>query len=570
MLLAGLWQSTGCTFGELPPEERPILGDGSSSLTGGPEPSLLPALAETADRTIPPVSGGTLEANDDYIVAGDPTRDVVWIIRHEDHALRSSGRVDLPMGAEPGRLLLRGDRALVVLRGAGTVADIDLANAMVLSQTEVCEAPRGIDARRVGFVVACVDGSLVFLDDALRVTERRRLVPDLRDVVVEYDRPDHETLWVSTYRKATVLEVREDETVVHEIEPLDAHLPRVAWRMRAREGGGVDVLHQQMSDANFTGAPLAYYGSARTLPPARIVRTALVHVRRDGSQNVTTADGVTLAVDFVRQGNDVSLAAAYVRSRDTDPAPGVYRMGPLTLRKTQGNVPTESVALLGDLVVSFSPRNGLLVTDFGEIPLANPVIDTGHDLFHATTPAEVTCASCHPAGRDDAYVWQFSGVERRTQPLTGGLLASGPYHWAGDLVDLEAVVFGTFDTRMDGPDVTPSQVAAMGAWLDGLPALRIPSDDLDAVARGELAYGVRGCADCHDATADPASTVLRSSFGNTIQAPPLFGVGLRAPYFVDGCAETLHEALGPAPCAAGHPVLTGDELDDMVTYLEQL
>jgi len=408
----------------------------------------------------------------------------------------------------------------------------------------------------------------VFLDEALRVTGTREVTPDLRDVVVEYDDTGAETTWVSTFREARIIELRGEETIEHELEPLPNHLPRVAWRMRHHEtDGGVDVLHEQMSETNFGGAPLAYYGSIATPPPMRIVRAALTHVRSGGAQDVTTVTGVPLAVDFVRRRDVVSFAAAYVRSRETDARPGVFQVTRSGTRNVQseGDAPVQSVALLGDLIVSFSARNGMLLTNSGPLRLAEPVIDTGHDLFHATTPAEVTCASCHPAGRDDAYVWTFNGEQRRTQPLTGGILASAPYHWAGELADLDEVVFGTFDTRMDGPDVTHSQVDALGAWLDALPTLRIPPDDLEAVARGQILYGVRGCADCHDLSADPEATVLRF-----VQAPPLFGVGVRAPYFREGCADSLRASISFGTCAVGHPILSGEELDDVVAFLEQL
>lgn len=528
---------------------------------------MLPSLAVRADRSIPPVSGGTLEANDDTIVAADPVRDVIWVVRRDEGTL-SESRIDLPAGSEPGRVLFADDDALVVLRGTGSVARVDLASATITAQSDVCEAPRGIDARREGFVVACVEGTLVFLDDALRVTGRREVVPDLRDVVIEYDEAGVETTWVSTFRAAEILELRGDLTTTHELEAIDDHLPRVAWRMRRHEtGGGVDVLHEQMSRADFAGAPLAYYGSALTLPPNRIVRSALTYIRPDGFQDVTTVPGVPLVVDFVRRGGLVSYAAAYVRSREEDAPPGVFQSTGLSSRNVQSylDAPIQSVAMSGEQIVSFSARNGVLLVEHGSLTLAPPVFDTGHDLFHATTPAEVTCASCHPGGRDDAYVWTFSGLERRTQPLTGGILASAPYHWEGDLAGLDEVVFGTFDTRMDGPDVTPSQVSALGAWLDTLPALRIPPSDFDAVARGRALYGEYGCAGCHDVSADPESTVLQ-----IVQAPPLFGVGVRGPYFSDGCADSLERAMGFGACVDGHPVFWDEDLSDMVAYLEQL
>lgn len=569
----------GCTFGELEPELRPITGAEQSETPFGSERSHLPLRAIRADRPPPPVSGGTLEANDEFVVAADPVRDTVWIVGREASTLALRGQVEFPAGAEPGRVLLPADdanEALVVLRGAGTVARIDLDEARTTSETEVCEAPRGIAARRDGFIVACVGGSLVYLDDELRVTERRSVSPDLRDVVVQYDSSDSEVVWVSSFRSARIFELRGTETVEHEILPSPSHVPRVAWRMRSHvsesgeDSGGVDVLHQQMSEANFTGVPLAYYGSPSTLPTGRIVQAAVAHIRTDGSQALNVIDGVPLAVDFVRRSGQVLLAAAFSRSRDSDAYPGVYAAStnPMTtgiLAQNRADTPTQSVATVADFVVSFSARNGALVSSVGRLHLAASVVDTGHDLFHATTPAQVTCASCHPGGRDDAYVWTFNGLSRRTQPLTGGILASAPYHWTGELAGLEDVLYATFDTRMNGPDVTHSQVAALGSWLDALPTLRIPPTDPAAVARGEAIYAARACADCHDVSVDPAATLSRGA-----QAPPLFGVGVRGPYFFDGCAETLEEALASSTCSFSHPTVSDEELSDAVAYLNQL
>lgn len=561
----------GCVFGELPAEEESI-DLGGASAAGPSERPLLPRLAVQSDRTLPPVSGGTLEANEHYVVAADPVRDVLWIVSREGGTLQASGQLDLEAGAEPGRMVLRDREAIVVLRRSGSLLHVNLEGPSVIAEHPMCEAPRGLTESRDGFLVACAGGDLIRLDADLGLVDRRHVQPDLRDVVAQYDADGAETVYVSTYRSATVLEMRGGETITHQINPTPDHQPRVAWRMRANQNGGVDILHQQMSDANFTGAPVAYYGSDFTPTSSRIVQSAVAHLRADGSQEVNIVESVPLAVDFVREAGRFWLAGAFIRSRETDPHPGVHSAHPGTgrtsrLRQNVDDTPTQSVASLGDeLMVSFSARNGVLLTDGGPIRFAEPQFDTGHDLFHASTPAEVTCASCHPGGRDDAYVWTFNGELRRTQPLTGGVLATAPYHWLGDLAGLEDVMFGTFDTRMNGPDVTQSQVSAMGAWLDALPALRVPPSDMEAVARGESVYAENNCADCHDISAEPASTAL----GN-VQAPPLFGVGMRGPFFHDGCAPTLDEAMGGTlSCVSGHPTIVGEDGSDLVAYLRQL
>jgi len=575
----------GCTFAE-ERGRRPVELGERSSTDSDPEPSLLPRRAARADDPPPPTSGGTLEVAGDRLVVADPFRDTLWILGNpRSYALEA--RVDLGRDAEPGRILVDSeDSVLVVLRGAGAVARVDLDTGAEVARAAVCEAPRGIAERDSGYVVACVGGSLVFLDDALVTTETREVVPDLRDVVVQRDTEGAEVLWVSTFRRGTVYELRGSERITHELPAYRGHVPRVAWRMRADQSGdGVRVLHEQMSEADFTGVPLAYYGSDFTAPGSRIVQSGVALLKSDGTAELSVVDGVPFAVDFTTRRDQLFLAAAFVRSRETDPVPGVF-VAPATAlaRDPEGRVgaedsPMQSVAIdaMGQ-VIGFSPRTGRVFVGPGEvldvtdplgveqIELADPIIDSGHDLFHATTPAQVTCASCHPGGRDDAYVWTFSGSQRRTQSLTGGILSTAPYHWTGDHADLAEILFRTFDVRMNGPDITYDQVDALGTWLDALPALRVPPRDMAAVARGEALYAENGCAGCHDAGVDPATTLARG-----FQAPSLVGVGVRGPFFHDGCARDLDEALdADGACPAGHPGLPDEVRADVVAYLEQL
>src|SRR5262249_38949218 len=71
---------------------------------------------------------------------------------------------------------------------------------------------------------------------------------------------------------------------------------------------------------------------------------------------------------------------------------------------------------------------------------AAAVEDSEH--FYTPDNTRVACASCHPDGGDDGQTWLFQavgGVPRRTPALTGGLLATAPFHWEGDLPDLDAL-----------------------------------------------------------------------------------------------------------------------------------
>jgi len=568
----------GCTFNERPvepvPTPIPLPPDVERE-----EPTSLPSPPVVADHALPAVSGGTLAVNDVHVVAADPRRDTLWIARSVGvETLVLEGDVDLGEGAQPGRVLLERARAFVVLGGTGEVAEVDLEAREIVRREEVCEAPRGIARDGEELLVTCVGGELLRLDAELAVVTRTSLKPDLRDVVVQEDR-----VWVSVFRSGEILELRGDEVLSHELPPFARdRVARVAWRMIDADGTGVYVLHQQMSTQNFVspeegeerfgedlGGPFGGYGSEGTLPQDRIVVSAVAWVGDEA--RVLTVDAAPLAVDLAMQDRTVLLASAAVPSRESDQAPGVRtavrsfagESTPWPSTHEGDALVSESVAVRGSRVFAFYPRAGQLATWTGSevvrVRLAPEVVDTGHDVFHANTQASVACASCHPAGRDDGHVWTFDFQPRRTQPLTGGVMSTTPFHWAGDQPDLGAIMESGFDTRMRGPVLDEAQVAAVGAWLDTLPAQRVAVDD-GLAAEGADEYEANRCADCHGSDAPPSGI-------DGILAPRLEGVGVRAPYFHDGCAATLEEALAE-PCVHTHPRIEDPEA--LAAYLAQL
>ena len=62
-------------------------------------------------------------------------------------------------------------------------------------------------------------------------------------------------------------------------------------------------------------------------------------------------------------------------------------------------------------------------------------------LFHSVTPnltngGAISCASCHPEGREDGTTWHFVEGNRQTPPLWGGLSETAPLE-QGDLEEIE-------------------------------------------------------------------------------------------------------------------------------------
>jgi hypothetical protein len=62
-------------------------------------------------------------------------------------------------------------------------------------------------------------------------------------------------------------------------------------------------------------------------------------------------------------------------------------------------------------------------------------------------------------------VWSFTNIGlRRTRSLVGGLLPTAPFHWEGDLPDLDALVLDIFTKRRGGLVEDSAHVAALARF----------------------------------------------------------------------------------------------------------
>ncbi|MDD5628721.1 MAG: beta-propeller fold lactonase family protein [Elusimicrobia bacterium] len=237
----------------------------------------------------------------------------------------------------------------------------------------------------------------------------------------------------------------------------------------------------------------------------------------------------------------------------------------------------DSAALPADMLVELS--NGRLRVDnrtwtveatvpLTRIPLP-PLLLRGKKLFHASDRPElsmgrwISCASCHPDDSMDGRTWLLPAGPRNTQALWG-VAETLPLHWSGDFADLYEMERGlrrfTFGRGfVADPDRRP--LAGRSADLDALVAylgsLRAPPSpyraDPEAIAQGGALFRSLGCARCHApptftdgkaydvGTGDPARE--RHAQGRRFDTPGLRGLWLTAPYFHDGSAATLEDAL---------------------------
>jgi mono/diheme cytochrome c family protein len=195
--------------------------------------------------------------------------------------------------------------------------------------------------------------------------------------------------------------------------------------------------------------------------------------------------------------------------------------------------------------------------------------DTGHDLFHVATTANIACASCHPEGTDDGHVWQFERIgARRTQSPEVGLEGSAPFHWDGDMDDFQTLSNEVYTHRMGGPMQSDDRSAAFERWL--FAAVRAPAGtevDEPLRAQGQALFVDLGCATCHSGPrmTNESTVAFR---GKPLQVPSLRRVALRPPYMHDGRAEDLRAAvLDMLDATAAEFSYSGNDVDAIVAYL---
>lgn len=566
-------------------------GPGVTGIPGGPY-----GVSSLSAR---PISGGTLTTTGSTAIASDPDRGKVFIVDLETQRVDA---VALEPDDEPGRSVVdEAGRVHVALRRGGAVATIDLLTRSLVQRREVCPAPRGVayDAAEGLLHVACDTGELVSLPaSGGSITRRIELGRDLRDVVVRGD-----SLVVSRFRSAELMVLDKEGQVVSSVRPPNSSAsataptgfePAVAWRTVAVSETEVAVVHERSNPNEISIGRAGYYqtsdpcaggivhGTVSILDPSSPAQTrasVALPLLVGASDVAISPDGSTVAV--ASSGNSWPADGTRLPSVLVMPVDDLQSGSPCEL---PGQEPVEgettSVAFTdgGDLVVQSREPAQLQIIGGATIRLSEESIaDTGVALFHMNSGFGVACASCHPEGRDDGRVWRFADIgPRRTQSAAGGLLATAPFHWSGDVADIPSLVHEVFVSRMGGPQPNSMQVEHFTQWLDSVPAPLPPILDENAVEAGRRLFedASVGCAGCHSGAHLTNNASYDVGTGGVFQVPSLIGVGARAPFLHDGCAPTLEDRFS-AVCNDGarHGVTAGldqAELGHLVTYLESL
>lgn len=579
--------------------------------TGGPRfPTLFAGKTERAAGKVAPVSGGTLlVTKDGHAVAADPDRDLIHVV---DISQQKVVSVPVEADDEPGRVVEGpAGTAYVLARRGGVVLAVD-TTAGTARRIPVCAAPRGLayDGTLSRLYVACRSGVLATIDTTTdAVVARRRLDPDLRDVLLSGD-----NLVVTRFKSAEVLVVSRDGDVLRRSQPTAPSFtggsvtPSTAYRTLSLPGGGVLVGHVQSSNATLPSGAGAYYGAfcGGSVADAT-VSTMDPYTGTDHASFTTlgasTLGGATGPLDMAiaPDGGRVAMLATGNSWRPTDSSAPLANLWITSTSQVKSGVSNsacggsvsdttstsamvagEPVAVAfeagGQWVVQSREPAQLRFQDNRVISLApDSRFDTGFAMFHMNTGGGIACTSCHPEAGEDGHTWNFSVGPRRSQTLEGGASARAPFHWTGDLATFDDLVDEVMLKRMSlAATVDVKQRGALRDWLDSVPKSATADDlDSDSVARGRALFhdAELACATCHVGPDYTDNQLHDVGTGAKFVTPSLVDVNVRAPLFHDGCALTLEGRFGPCGGGDAHgktSKLTPAEEADLVAFMQSL
>jgi YVTN family beta-propeller protein len=215
---------------------------------------------------------------------------------------------------------------------------------------------------------------------------------------------------------------------------------------------------------------------------------------------------------------------------------------------------------------------------------------TDHRMNGATVA--VSCASCHPDGREDGHVWRFAEGPRQTPSLAGRRVTqTAPFHWNGEFRTFSDFLQHTVSLRMGGSGVTGTMAAQLAAFVESLPAPDNPHrrEQLSPLEQhGKDVFHKAGCDTCHvgDAltnnTFADVGTLVRSGPvvddpqrlpQRGLNTPSLLALARTAPYLHDGSAADLKARILQGKERNQHGAtaqLSDGEVDALVAYLKTL
>jgi DNA-binding beta-propeller fold protein YncE len=618
-----LWIAGCASPVDIPPASLPPIAASAA-------PSAVAHMAP--DRHASIVGGGTVTvlADGHTVAAADPDRDVIDLVYTDDlnrgdvHVLRS---VQLPENSQPMRLALDAKGTLyAVLRGTGELAAIDPQSATLTFRARVCAEPRGLafDTHAGLMRVACAEGVMASVDPRDGSVATERWAADLRDPL---PMPDG-TLAATTFKAPLLITAAKGTapllpsigvaTVQGTTIPFE---PNTASRSMIASDGSIITVHQRAVQGPVealatvpvlvtVGQPACVHAWAGTtmgrcndddlfgqnimVPvqveehalacPSPVVRSVVTRRSPDGEIASIEIPGVA-PVDVAISPDGAEAAVALAGSGTVFTVPlssvqgiqGTQCMSTLPMIETGGIPSGVAYKADGSLVIhTLSPNRVMVRQAVGGNPygITLEATPTPARSFFYNSPAGTACASCHPEARDDGHTWETQQERRRTLSLSGGLLATAPFHWDGNLNTMSNVVQFTFVGRMGGTMPSADVVEALGHWLDQLPGpAPVGAASAELVNKGRDLFQRSSCGTCHSGPALTNNLTLDVGTGAAVQVPSLRGVGSHGPWLHDGRAATLRDRFKPIGGGDLHGStswMDDTQLDALVAYLETL
>jgi len=245
-----------------------------------------------------------------------------------------------------------------------------------------------------------------------------------------------------------------------------------------------------------------------------------------------------------------------------------------------------------------------------ELPLP-PTLLNGKRLFFSSDDPRmsrsqwVSCNTCHYEGEQDGRTWFFGFAGPRNTTSLGGMIETYPLRWSGEWdesADAEfanrkenfgaGLLSGDMNCSLDPPDCVhspPNQgrsydLDSLAAYLDSLAALLSPNHAYGeplspSELRGQGLFNdpTLGCVTCHppplytDLTPHDVGTATPDErIGPAFDTPSLRGLYASAPYFHDGSAFSLLDALTRPSPDSEHDlsdILSIAQFQDLIAFL---
>ena len=562
---AGPWRSSSAELALAPDGARlAALNPDSGTLTLV-DAGRLRVQAEVAVGAEPKALAFTPDGALVLATAAGPGR-VTWV-----QAASAQTVGELTVGGRPYGVVADARRAYVALSARGEIAVIDLASRALSGRVAVEPFPAGLalGGGRL-YVTHLYTGRLTVIDlNALTVTRVLALEPEANLAQSAGWAADGARLWLPL-------------TLSHSAEPIlrpETAVSPVALGVQAGESPAAPTRLDLSGPTGSVNLPWA----AAPSPDGR-----WLFVVNAGTDDLAVLDlttgrvagrlpvgrsprGVALAPDggrlFVDHALDGTLGIVDVDYQDSaaGPMPRLSQTGVVTLTS---------------------------------LPLTPPLLE-GKRLFYSARPplseGWLSCATCHFDGGHDARTWLGVPDGPRNTPALFDAVQTAPYHWSGDLEDVEQTIQGIQGgAGLLGADAHPPGGAANGgrsaaldaltAYLAALPMPAAPAAaDPETLGRGAKAFERWGCAVCHPAPLFTdrrshqlerdgigAAALQRNPRGLRFDTPSLLGVWATAPYFHDGSAATLADTLFRAGFHGMGWAMDAAERDAVVQYLLSL